>query len=339
MRKTTMRKQSVLLGVIAFALIGCMACSTTPRSTSEAENAVAAERTFTIRVSDDRADVLLSNQPFTSFHFNSKWDKPFLHPVRTMGGVILSRGYPVDPLPQEEQDHPWHRGIWFGHGDINGEDFWREKGAGVTSKIVLHEAPTVSESSVDGSAVLTATAHLQGAKSGNIGTVNQSYTFRAAGEDAFIDVVIGVAADRSVPLRFGDTDDGGFGVRLRDQFRQDHGARLINSEGLKDTENIWGKPAKWVCYSAEVDGKEAGVAVFDHPTNLRHPTTWHARGYGLFSANPFALQSFTGDKTQDGSYTIEAGDVLTFRYRVVIREGHLTSDGLDKLFAAYAESK
>jgi hypothetical protein len=78
------------------------------------------------------------------------------------------------------------------------------------------------------------------------------------------------------------------------------------------TENIWGKPAKWVHYAAKVDGKPAGVAVLDHPSNLRHPTTWHARGYGLFAANPFGLRELHARQDADGSYTIPAGGKQAF---------------------------
>ncbi|MCP5117282.1 MAG: hypothetical protein GY953_41185, partial [bacterium] len=112
-----------------------------------------------------------------------------------------------------------------------------------------------------------------------------------------------------------------FGIRLRDEFRQDRGADLVNSDGLRGTENIWGEAAKWVDYATMIDGARYGVAIHDDPKNLRHPTTWHARGYGLCSANPFATRSFTGNTEADGSYTIAAGERLTLNYTVVIYEG------------------
>ena len=69
----------------------------------------------------------------------------------------------------------------------------------------------------------------------------------------------------------------------------------------------------------------AGVGLFDHPSNLRHPTRWHARGYSLNAANPFALKSFTKDPAADGGYTLSAGSNLRLRYRAVIYEGRPTS--------------
>lgn len=316
---------SGIAAVMAAWLFGCD--STTGTVDAQAPAAVS------IRVGDDRAEVQTNGRPFTAFHYHAKWDKPFLHPLRTPAGVVVSRGYPVDPLPGDSQDHTWHRGIWFGHGDINGEDFWREQGREKTSWLVLHGAPVVS------GPTLTAVLHMHSAKSGIMGSIRESFTFRPAGEATLIDVMIEVSADRGVPLKFGDTDDGGFGVRLREEFRQDRGARLTNSEGLAGTENIWGKPAKWVHYAANLDGKPAGVAVLDHPSNLRHPTTWHARGYALFAANPFGLRSFTRDKTRDGSFTIPAGGKQAFRYRVVVMDGETPAARLDRMFADYAAGK
>ncbi|HET8546893.1 MAG TPA: DUF6807 family protein, partial [Bryobacteraceae bacterium] len=74
-----------------------------------------------------RIEVSLEGKPLTAFHYDPKWDKPFLYPIRTVSGAVISRGWPVEPRHGEQQDHPWHRGFWWGHGDINGEDFWREK--------------------------------------------------------------------------------------------------------------------------------------------------------------------------------------------------------------------
>ena len=75
-----------------------------------------------------RVDVFVNGEDSTSFHFEDKWDKPFLYPLRTASGLVISRGYPVEERPGEHSDHIWHRGIWWGHGDINGVDFWRELG-------------------------------------------------------------------------------------------------------------------------------------------------------------------------------------------------------------------
>ena len=277
----------------------------------------------------DRVDVKLDGKPLAAFHYADKWDKPFLYPIRTISGVVISRGWPVEPRPGEEQDHAWHRGIWWGHGDINGEDFWREKPDKSTSRLVVAGKPKTSGNSLEGK------LRLMTPKGKSLGTVTERYAFSADGNHLLIDTTISIHADGGESLRFGDTDDGGFAFRLADEFRQDRGARLINSENQTGTEQIWGKAARWTDYSASVNGKMAGVTILDHPSNLRHPTRWHARGYSLNAANPFALRSFTRNKSEDGSYTLPAGEQVRFRYLVIVHEGELPRDRIEQYFTGF----
>jgi hypothetical protein len=79
--------------------------------------------------------------------------------------------------------------------------------------------------------------------------------------------------------------------------------------------------------------------VFDSPKSFRHPTTWHARAYGLFAANPFGLREFTKDPSKDGSRTVPEGKSLTFRYRVLIDEEQLSPERLAELYKQYSESQ
>jgi len=261
-----------------------------------------------------------------SLYWGDQWDKPFLYPVRTVSGKVLSRGWPIEPREGDSRDHTWHRGIWYGHGSISGADFWREQGREKSARLVARSKPRVRGSGV---AIELAMTPPSGKP---IGSMRQEFRIADKGGVRTIDAVITMRADAGQPLVFGDTDDGGFAFRLSEAFREDRGARLRNSEGLAGTKNIWGKPARWVDYAATVDDTATGVAIFDHPGNLRHPTRWHARGYGLNAANPFALKSFTKDPGADGSYTLAAGATLVLRYRTLVYEG---APDLEALWKGY----
>ena len=111
---------------------------------------------------------------------------------------------------------------------------------------------------------------------------------------------------------------------------------MQNAEGKQGEKNVWGKRSSWVDYAGQVNGKLVGVAIMDHPSNPRHPTYWHSRAYGLFAANPFGIRDFTGDKTQNGSLTVEPGKSVRFRYRVVIHEGNAEQAGIAGLWQKYS---
>lgn len=290
--------------------------------------------TVSLKAELDAVRVYIRDEPFTTLHFGEQWDKPFLYPLRTASGVTVSRGYPIEPREGEESDHAWHRGIWYGHGDISGHDFWRELGRDKTGIMVPLSSPMTEDGAERGTVEMR--FGLQAAAGELIGSVLQRYTIWQSGDSNRIDAVLTLDADRGQELRFGDTEDGGFAMRLADEFRQERGAVLRNSAGSLGTENIWGAAARWVDYSAEVDGKAAGVAILDHPSNLRHPSRWHARGYSLCSANPFGLRDFTGDEGADGSHVVPEGSALTLRYRVIIHEGGTSPAMIERWFGEFA---
>ena len=317
---------SLLAGLCIAAAVACggpAAEAPPPAEKAAPAPAVAFEQ------KDQAIDVILDGRRFTTFHYGDKWDKPFLYPLTTASGIVISRGWPIEPREGETADHAWHRGIWYGHGDVNGQDFWREQGRDKTSTLVPKAPPAAS-----GDTISVELSMLTPAKE-SLGTIKESYTFSSDRNLRIVDAVIEIRADEGKALKFGDTDDGGFAFRLSDAFRDDQGGRTANAEGLEGTENIWGKASKWTDYSARIDGKLVGAAIFDHPGNIRHPTTWHARGYSLDAANPFATRSFTGDKTKDGSHTIPAGESLTFRYRVVIYEGMPGEVNVEELYGRF----
>ena len=117
---------------------------------------------------------------------------------------------------------------------------------------------------------------------------------------------------------------------LHSSFRPDR--EFVDGSG---TENIWGKRADWVDYSTTLHDDKAGVAIFDHPSNPGYPTYWHARGYGLCTANPFGVRNFTGDESKDGTMEVPEGGELKFHYRLVIHPGSAGEAKVAELYAQF----
>jgi hypothetical protein len=139
-------------------------------------------------------------------------------------------------------------------------------------------------------------------------------------------------------VTFGDGKDGVFGIRLRPVLQEDKNtAHITNADGLVGEKELWGKPSAWCDYSGVIGTEKVGVAILDHPENPRHPVRWHARAYGLFAANPFGLSVFTNDKSQNGAVTIEKGQSLRYRYRVIIHEGDVKDADIAAAWAAYSK--
>src|SRR4051812_30415616 len=71
-----------------------------------------------------RVDIAIDGKPFTSYIWPEHVKKPVLDPIRSAGGTIVTRGWPLAPRAGERVDHPHHVGLWFNYESVNGLDFW-----------------------------------------------------------------------------------------------------------------------------------------------------------------------------------------------------------------------
>ena len=85
----------------------------------------------------------------------------------------------------------------------------------------------------------------------------------------------------------------------------------------------------------KVDSAPVTVAILDHPQNPGFPTYWHARGYGLFAANPLGQKSLTNGKAEATDYKLAPGKSVTFRHEVLILDGTATPADIMKYYTAF----
>jgi len=292
-----------------------------------------------------RIDVSIAGRPFTTYFFDPAQAKPYLQPLRNADGVIVTRDFPTGNLvpdghQRDRSLEPHQRPLYFAHGDINGLNFWAEEAfARFYGPQTLPYGRTVFRrlTAMSGGAdagVLRAEFTLEGAREGAIGKETQAFVFAGDASTRTIDAAFTLTADQG-PLTIGDTKEGAFAIRVAPELTAPAG-RMINSRGGQGEQEIWGKQAEWVEYDGTIGGKPVGVAILDSPRNFRHPTYWHARGYGLFAVNPFGLRAFTGNESRDGRYTISLGASLTLRYRVVIHAGDYEQARIEDIYRGYA---
>lgn len=291
---------------------------------------------------DGRIDVSVDGKPFTTLYFGPDTPKPYLHPVRAADGTVVTRLYPMEVVEGEPHDHPHHRGIWFTHGDVNGLDFWanepNSEGPTKKGKVVLRKIEKVDNAS----GTIRAVFEWQTPEGKILLTEDRTMVFGGDAQRRTIDFDVTFGAGAQA-VKFGDTKEGTFAIRLAALLEEPHRraenrtGKITNAEGKTGESETWGKPSPWVDYSGKLDGKPIGVAIFDHPSNPKHPTFWHVRSYGLFAANIFGEHDYFNDKTRDGSMTIKPGDTLRFRYRILIHPGDTQAARIGELYKEYAK--
>lgn len=295
----------------------------------------------------DRITVEVDGKPFTALYVaGPDTTKPYLHPVRAASGTIVTRQYPMAMVAGELRNEKHQRGLWFSHGDVNGFDFWDNEASYTTPNrgfIVLDRIVRLKNGSREGS--LEARFNWVDPSHKPLLTEHRKMVFYSDPALRIIDLDITLEALEAVTFK--DTKEGTFGIRLaaglegptpHAPVEPKRTGVIRNSNGGQGEPECWGKRANWVDVSGEVNNEKLGVAVFDNPKNPRHPTYWHVRAYGLLAANIFGVSAFERNPALNGSRTLQPGETMRFRYRVVVHPGDAASANIAGLYDAYSRA-
>ncbi len=292
---------------------------------------------------DGRLRIEIAGKFFSEYHFKDV-SRPFLYPVLGPGGASYTRNYPMKQVAGEATDHIHHRSLWYSHGKINNVDFWAETPPGKTGKTVHEKFLEVKGGADVG--VIQSLNKLVAPDGKVVGTDVRTIRIFNRKDDRVLDYDVEIKASHG-ELVLGDTKEGAMAIRIAESMRltQPKGqsvgkGHIVNSDGVRDAQT-WGKRAKWVDYYGPVGEQTLGIAIFDHPSNPRHPTWWHVRDYGLFAANPFGIHDFEADKKNPtkGNMTVPAGKSVTFKYRFYLHTGDEKVGKVAERYEEYSKSK
>ena len=300
----------------------------------------------TVTEKPGRISIAIDGELFTEYRHG---DAPHVYywPVIGPGGVKMTRSFPMEKMEGEETDHVHHRSIWFCHGDVNGVDFWGEpasyKGTPKHPVGKIEHTKVVGKESGKVGVLTTEERWVAPDGSVPVTSVQTLRVHQPVGAERVCDWEVTLTAgDKDV--KFGDTKEGSAGVRIAESMRlkahKGPGKGTILNSGGAEGAKAWGQKAKWVTMSGPIGEKPYSITFMDHPSNLRHPTRWHARDYGLFAANPFCEAEM--DKSQpknSGEYVLKAGQKLTFKYRLAFTEGDAAAAKPEERWKTWAEAK
>jgi len=312
------------------------------------------------KLAEHRVDVLVDGKPFTAYVWPDRLEKPVLYPIRTAGDTLVTRGFPLDPRPAERVDHPHHVGMWFNHGDVNGVDFWNNseglkpeqqaKMGTIHHRRVLSAKGGATRGELDvasdwvmpdGSTVIEETTHFVFAGGAGLRSIDRVTTLKAGAKPVlFKDSKEGVMAVRvtraleepsNKPEVF--TDAAGRPTTVAALNNDGVNGVYTSSEGIVGGK-VWGTRGRWMALAGKVGPEDVVLLLLDHPKNPGYPTYWHARGYGLFAANPLGTRAFTEGKEQF-DYALAAGATSVFRHRLVIITGTFSAEKAEAAWKAF----
>jgi hypothetical protein len=298
--------------------------------------------------SDDTVGVMVEGKLLTVLH--TKGQKcPYFHPLLTTDGRLLTRQFPLaESFTPESKDHPHHIGLHYAHGAVRTwkvsedvekigkpADFWHNGKA-----TIRNDKTSVEEEK--GRLILENSWLSE--KGEVIATDRTQIGFGGDNLARWIDWKVTITAPAEHGLIFGDTKEGTFSIRLADELAMRPGDKklspditkghLANSEGIRG-KDVWGKRAAWCAAHGDLEGAPVVVALMDHPKNPRHPTWWMARDYGMFNINPFGISYFENKARGSGDFKMQAGESVTFRYRLILMEKSFDSLLVDDYYAKF----
>ena len=307
-----------------------------------------------------RVDIAIDGQPFTSYIWPASLKKPVLYPLITDEGITVTRGYPLEPRPGERVDHPHHAGLWFNYGNVNGFDFWNNsdaiKAEDRQKMGSIQQTRIVStKSGADRGELVIDSIWITG-EGKQILDQTTRYVFTRRPHQRSIDEVVTLKAlDDAV---FHDDKEGALGLRVASwlespeekggEFRDASGkVTKVQGGGSPGASGVyltsggveggaaWGTRGRWCSLTGHTDDHTVSIAILDHPGNPGYPTYWHARGYGLFAANPLG-QSIFDPKQPAFNFTLQRGQAATFRYRVLLVSHQASAVELNREADAFA---
>jgi len=309
----------------------------------------------------DTVEFKAGSSVVAKYAIDQKYSKPFMYPVLAPGGVEVTRGWPMTPLPpMGTNDHVHQKSVWFCHGDVipegielkvkttdkagKGVDFWSEAkdkdGTKRHGHLVCVKVGEVKQHAKNHASLETRN---EWRTPDGVKIMDEIRVIHLIDNPEGRLFVFEITLQATVcPISFGDTKEGSFGIRVRDEFRMEKRKDTIGGEGLMTNslgkaveKDIWGLPGDWVDTSGKVDGKEFGVAVFDHPKNPR--ASWHARAYGLVAANPFGRKAsgFPSQQDKTDLLKIEKGGELKLKYGVYAHIGNAKTGKVAEAYEAF----
>lgn len=320
---------------------------------------------LTDKSADKKVEVTIDGKPFTNYFYPGPMvlKKAVLYPLLTAKGTNITRGWPLDPRPGERVDHPHHVGMWLNYEAVNGHDFWNNSLTPPSSKgtygtIVHTGIKSLKSGKKQGE--LTVTADWLDKNGGLMLTETTTYVFSGDATTRTVDRITTLTAKTDL-VTFKDVKDGMFAIRVARQLEHPSKSPEVftdasgvatkvpvmdntgvsgsyrNSEGIEG-EGVWSKRARWCNLRGTMGNETVNLVIIDHPKNAGYPTYWHARGYGLFAANPLGMKVFSQGK-EEMNLQLKNGESTTFRYRTVIASETLSDNKINQIAADFGKIK
>lgn len=248
--------------------------------------------------------------------------RPFIHPLLAPDGrTVLTENAPAH--------HPWQHGLYTGLNDVNGAGFWTE---GLYEKHraidgTFHPLPLTAPQVIDGFVTWVVQCEWRSHAGEALLLEEQHWSARNTSLEGICSVELTWTLTAKVDLTFGRYDYGGLFLRM--PFRKGRGGEAINSAGQRDAE-AEAQRARWCAVAMPLDdGAWAGVALFDHPSNMQFPTPWRVDNELGIGPSPCIA----------GVWHLQAGESRRFHHGVLPFMGRVDPSHIEAHYSTFSHPR
>lgn len=262
------------------------------------------------------------------FNYEKEEGKPYIHPLATINGSVLTELRP--------SDHPWHRGVWFSWKYINGLNYWEEdrttgRSEGITE---LKSVSVKKEKNFEAEFRMELSYHpkntpdiLKEDRIVTISTPKEDGSYFMVWESKFTALVDEVVLDRTpLPHEANGKSWGGyagFSVRLNNQLQE---VSITNYQEQKMVQS--GSQSPWVTFQMkDTQSNYASVSIFDHPKNRKYPSKWY-----LTNNSNIPFYYFSPSILYDAKMVLQKNESFIMKYGLLVQSGFSESSKLQSVW-------
>lgn len=266
----------------------------------------------------DKIEFRLNGNLFTSYILSEYEKYPFFFPVNGPSNASVTS--------MRNANYPHHSSLFFGCDRVNGGNYWQE---GLERGQIISLRADILETGGEKAVIENECIWRRPGADAPIKD-KRIITVTMPSKDKFI-IDFNVTMEMLLDVEIEKTNHSLFSGRVDPDIAVINGGTMINAEGETSEKGTFGKRSAWMDYNGARMGKKEGIAILQHPSNNWFPAPWFTRDYGFFSPTPMYWPE------NDKNTTLQKGEFIKLRYRVIVHSGDSKEAGIAEEFAKYSK--
>mgnify|MGYP001129105768 CR=1 FL=1 len=265
---------------------------------------------------EEKIDVLIGNQFFTSYIYSDREKYPFFFPVNGPSNASITS--------MRNGNYPHHSSLFFGCDKVNGGNYWQE---GLERGQIISLRANIKEN--EGDRVVIENENIW-TRPDAMAPIKDYRTITITNPaEGIYQLDFEIVMEMLMEVTIEKTNHSLFSARMDPDLAVIHGGTMINAAGESGEKATFGKSSPWISYYGTRGEQTEGLTIMQHPSNRWYPAPWFTRDYGFISPTPMYWP-------ENGEFIkLPAGEKINLHYRVLVHKGDHTESEIAERFTEY----